>query len=132
MSKDCKEAKLVELDIHPRNTLTVSRDWSKVTCRHCGEKGHASEKVSITTCTGRLAANEIQMCNAEKKAAFQAAKAEAEAEADADGFWAAEDSGAGTGAGWNEASTGGGAAERSSWETTITPAPIAVGGGGGW
>ncbi|KAK5086765.1 hypothetical protein LTS08_007178 [Lithohypha guttulata] len=86
------------------------KNWDKVTCRHCGETGHASES----------------RCNPEKKAAFQAAKA-AEEGAD-DGFG----SNAITGGNdeWNASGNDTNNAGSATWDTGPEPKQQAITAGG--
>lgn len=92
---------------------------NRVKCRHCGEMGHGSEK----------------MCDPEKKAAFQAAKAEEDSK-DNDGNGGNFDSANAGGdfGGCSEWKTDAPAQEFSSgpsgWESQQEP--IAVSGGDGW
>jgi hypothetical protein len=94
---------------HVWRDCTAPKDWSRVTCRNCGEKGH-----TIKRCKQPIKEQE-----------------NTNPSGDGDGgFGDAADSGAGAGGGgWDDkpaADSGAGG----DWETQA--APVAVSGGGGW
>lgn len=96
-----------DADDHQWRDCPNPKDWSRVTCRNCGEKGHT-----------------IARCKQPKK------EEEGARGADASGGFESADAGAGGGSGdWNDAAAPTGGSGQAAWET---PAAAVSVGGGGW
>lgn len=115
---------LSDAEGHEWRDCTAPKDWSRVTCRNCGEKGH-----TIKRCKQPIKEQEN-------------ARPSGDAAGSGQGFGNADSGNVGSGGGdWDKPDGGSADAGGDAWDSgkvtgqndwESNAAPVAVGGGGGW
>lgn len=97
---------------HTWRDCTAPKDWTRVTCRNCGEKGH-----TVKRCKQPIKEQENAGPTGGDAASF----------GNSGGF---DNANGGAGGDWNQSGDTGASAGQQDWEKVVPEAPAAAAGGG--